>query len=71
VDRSWSSRRRCWPGFRVGGTEKPKEEKVEGYAEWRSGGCLLVDAQRVCATPATKWKGGGATGLDQVPFATR
>jgi Zn-dependent protease with chaperone function len=50
------------------GTEKPKEEKVEGYAEWRSGGCLLVDAQRVCTTPATKWKGGGATGLDQVPF---
>jgi hypothetical protein len=30
---------------------KPKEEKVEGYAEWRRDGCLLVDAQRVCVTP--------------------
>jgi hypothetical protein len=49
--------------------DKPKEEKVEGYAEWRRDGCLLVDAQRVCATPQTKFKGeGGAIRFEQMPF---
>jgi Zn-dependent protease with chaperone function len=53
---------------RAGG-DKPKEEKVEGYAEWRQGGCLLVDAQRVCVSSTTKFKGeGGAIRFEQIPF---
>jgi metalloendopeptidase OMA1, mitochondrial len=49
--------------------DKPKEEKVEGYAEWRQNGCLLVDAQRVCVSAATKFKGaGGAIGFAQIPL---
>jgi Zn-dependent protease with chaperone function len=53
---------------RAGG-DKPKEEKVEGYAEWRRDGCLLVDAQRVCVSSATKFKGeGGALRFEQIPF---
>ncbi len=38
---------------------KEAEEKAEGYAEWRVGGCLLVDAQRVCPAPKATFKGGG------------
>jgi Zn-dependent protease with chaperone function len=34
-------------------------EKVDGYAEWRDGACLVVDAQRVCPGPTLKWKGEG------------
>jgi len=57
------------PSVARAGADKPKEEKVEGYAEWRRDGCLLVDAQRVCVTPATKFKGeGGAIGFEQIPF---
>jgi Zn-dependent protease with chaperone function len=37
-----------------------KEEKVEGYAEWRVGECLLVDGQRVCPGPGMEFKGKGA-----------
>jgi Zn-dependent protease with chaperone function len=49
--------------------DKPKEEKVEGYAEWRENGCLLVDAQRVCVSAATKFKGaGGAIAFAQIPL---
>ncbi len=31
-------------------------EKLEGYAEWRVGGCLVVDAQRVCPAPGLRFK---------------
>jgi Zn-dependent protease with chaperone function len=34
-----------------------KKEKVEGYAEWRRGDCLIVDGQRVCPGPQMKFKG--------------
>ena len=36
-----------------------EEKKVEGYAEFRTDGCLLVDAQRVCPGPRLKFKGEG------------
>ncbi len=36
-----------------------EDEKVEGYAEFRVGGCLLVDAQRVCPGPGLRFKGEG------------
>ena len=36
---------------------KKKEEKVEGYAEWRMGNCLIVDGQRVCPGPQMEFKG--------------
>jgi Zn-dependent protease with chaperone function len=39
---------------------KQKEEKVEGYAEWRMVDCLLVDGQRVCPGPGMEFKGKGA-----------
>jgi Zn-dependent protease with chaperone function len=38
---------------------KATEEKADGYAEWRVGSCYLVDGQRVCLSPAGKFKGGG------------
>jgi Zn-dependent protease with chaperone function len=34
-------------------------EKVDGYAEFRLGDCLVADAQRVCPGPGFKFKGGG------------
>jgi Zn-dependent protease with chaperone function len=45
------------------------EEKVEGYAEFRADGCLLVDAQRVCPGPGLKFKGeGDARDFASVPL---
>jgi hypothetical protein len=32
-------------------------EKLEGYAEWDDGRCLVVDAQRVCPAPGLRFKG--------------
>jgi Zn-dependent protease with chaperone function len=44
-------------------------EKVDGYAEWRDGTCLLVDGQKVCPAPALKFKGEGeAKTFDSVPL---
>jgi Zn-dependent protease with chaperone function len=34
-------------------------EKVDGYAEYRLGDCIVADAQRVCPAPGLKFKGGG------------
>ncbi len=36
-----------------------KVEKVDGYAEWHVGPCLIADAQKVCPAPGLKFKGGG------------
>ena len=41
--------------------------KLDGYAEWRTGGELVVDGQRVRAEARTKWKG-RFTALDAVPL---
>ena len=44
-------------------------EKVDGYAEWREGACLIVDGQKVCPAPAMKFKGeGDAKSYDSVPL---
>jgi Zn-dependent protease with chaperone function len=40
-------------------SEKARGEKVDGYAEWRLGNCLIADAQRVCPAPGFKFKGEG------------
>ncbi len=34
-------------------------EKVDGYAEFRLGDCIVADAQRVCPAKGLKFKGGG------------
>jgi Zn-dependent protease with chaperone function len=34
-------------------------ESLEGYAEWRKGGVLVVDGQRVVPAPGMTFKGGG------------
>jgi Zn-dependent protease with chaperone function len=39
--------------------EKARGEKVDGYAEWRLGNCLIADAQKVCPAPGLKFKGEG------------
>ena len=39
--------------------EGGRGEKVDGYAEWRAGDCLIADAQRVCPGPGLKFKGEG------------
>jgi Zn-dependent protease with chaperone function len=41
-------------------------ESVDGYAEWRAGGCVIADAQRVCPAAGLKFKGDG----DASSFAT-
>jgi Zn-dependent protease with chaperone function len=41
--------------------------KLDGYAEWKRPGELIVDGQRVHATPQTRWKGRFKT-LDAVPL---
>ncbi len=44
-------------------------EKVDGYAEWRAGSCLIVDGQKVCPAPVMKFKGeGDAKTYDSVPL---
>lgn len=46
-----------------------KDEKVEGYAEWRSGQELVVDGQRVRLAIGGKFRGKGeAQGMDSVPL---
>ncbi|MCG6921693.1 MAG: M48 family metalloprotease [Acidobacteria bacterium] len=46
-----------------------KEEKVEGYAEWRRGECLIVDGQRVCPGPDMEFKGkDAAVDYDSIPL---
>jgi len=39
--------------------DKARGEKVDGYAEFRLGNCIVADAQRVCPAPGLKFKGGG------------
>ena len=41
--------------------------RVDGYAEWRRTGSIIVDGQRVRADEATRWKG-EARLLDEVPL---
>ncbi len=49
--------------------KKQKEEKVEGYAEWRTGDCLIVDGQRVCPGPQMEFKGkDAAVDYDSIPL---
>jgi Zn-dependent protease with chaperone function len=43
----------------AGQEEGGRGEKVDGYAEYRLGGCIIADAQRVCPAPGFKFKGGG------------
>ncbi len=46
-----------------------EEASVDGYAEWRSRGCLIVDGQRVCPDARTKFKGEGeATSFEAIPL---
>jgi hypothetical protein len=40
-------------------TPQAKEEKAEGYAEWKQGDVLVVDGQRVKLAPGAKFKGKG------------
>ena len=44
----------------VAAATRGASEKLEGYAEWRRGDILVVDGQRVKATPKLKFKGHGA-----------
>jgi Zn-dependent protease with chaperone function len=47
----------------------PKEEKVDGYLEWRMDDVLIADGQKVRATPTTKFKGkGDAKDLTSIPL---
>ncbi len=49
--------------------EGGRGEKVDGYAEWRAGACLIADAQRVCPGPKLKFKGEGeARSFDAIPL---
>ena len=57
------------PSAALFAADKPKEEKVEGYAEWRRGDCLLVDGQRVCPDSQTEFKGeDGAVDFASIPL---
>lgn len=49
--------------------EGGRGEKVDGYAEWRAGSCLIADAQRVCPAAKLKFKGEGeATSFAAIPL---
>jgi Zn-dependent protease with chaperone function len=49
--------------------EKGRGEKVDGYAEFRVGECLVADAQRVCPGPGLKFKGeGDAKSFGSIPL---
>jgi Zn-dependent protease with chaperone function len=41
----------------AGAESKVKEEKVDGYLEWRQGDLLIVDGQKVSLSAATRFKG--------------
>jgi Zn-dependent protease with chaperone function len=41
--------------------------RLDGYAEWRRAGLILVDGQRVRADQGTRWKG-EPTSIDDVPL---
>ncbi len=38
-------------------SSKARVEKLDGYAEWRIGGCLICDGQKVCPARGCKFKG--------------
>jgi Zn-dependent protease with chaperone function len=49
--------------------DKGRGEKVDGYAEFRIGQCIVADAQRVCPAPGLKFKGEGeAKDFGSVPL---
>jgi Zn-dependent protease with chaperone function len=49
--------------------EGGRGEKVDGYAEWRAGACLIADAQRVCPARGFKFKGEGeARSFETIPL---
>jgi Zn-dependent protease with chaperone function len=50
-------------------SEKGRGEKVDGYAEFHVGECIVADAQRVCPAPGLKFKGEGeAKSFGSVPL---
>lgn len=48
-----------------------REEKVDGYAEWRRGDLVIVDGQRVQITPRTKLKGKNVRSADDIVLGYR
>jgi len=59
------------PGLRASAQEKKAapEEKVDGYAEWHAGNCVVADGQKVCPAPQSRFKGGGqAKDIASVPL---
>jgi len=49
--------------------DEARGEKVDGYAEWHTDGCLIADGQKVCPAPRVKFKGAGeARDLASVPL---
>src|SRR5689334_20693847 len=52
----------------AGADSKVKEEKVDGYLEWRQGDVLIVDGQKVTTNAGTKFKGkDAATSVTSIP----
>jgi Zn-dependent protease with chaperone function len=50
-------------------SEPGRGEKLDGYAEWRVGDCLIADAQRVCPARGVKFKGEGeARSFESIPL---
>jgi Zn-dependent protease with chaperone function len=46
-----------------------KEERLDGYAEWRAGDMLIVDGQRVLIAPGARFKGkGDARDFGSIPL---
>ena len=43
-------------------------EKLNGYAEWREEGMLVVDGQRVMPGPKMKLKAGKVKAFDAIPL---
>jgi Zn-dependent protease with chaperone function len=49
-------------------SDPARNVKVDGYAEFRTGGALIVDGQRVRADASTRYKGRGPSGIDDIPL---
>jgi peptidase M48-like protein/uncharacterized protein DUF5666 len=55
------------PGSVSAQKQNPDAVNLDGYAEWKQAGVLVVDGQRVTADGSTKWKGKCST-ISDVPL---
>jgi Zn-dependent protease with chaperone function len=58
----------AFPFMEVGAQSSKKTEKITGYAEFRNGDTLIVEAQRIVAGPSAKVSGPKVSDLNSIPL---